>query len=185
MFFSPELNRSFYKRKMILHLCCMGKDKEKATAKQLFMQGEQQKKIAELVGVTEKTVNTWCANDGWKQQRDVKLNGQQSRAQNLKELIGVITEKRIELQKDIDSAKQKGEISKQEDLRKEANQLANEVGMYSKALEQMDQENRIPLATYIQVMEEIFQDLNKYSPKVFASTIDFQEKHLNKISLKY
>ena len=163
----------------------MAKDKERATAKALFMKGKAQKDIAQIVNVQEKTINTWCRQFGWKQQLDAKLNGNNSRIENLKILIGSITEDRLQLRDDIKLAEQAGDNDSLQALTKKVNQHANEVAMYSKALEQLDQDKKIPLTVYIDVMDKIFADMQKTNPKLFMDLIEFQEEHINKVSLKY
>jgi len=163
----------------------MAKDKERATAKALFLQGKAQKEIARIVNVQEKTINTWCRQHGWKQQLEAKLNGNNSRVENLKILIGAITEDRLKLRDEIQAAEKAGDNEELQKLTKKVNQHANEVAMYSKALEQLDQDKKIPLTVYIDVMDRIFGDLQKSNPRLFMDLIEFQEEHINKISLKY
>jgi len=105
----------------------MAKDKERATAKALFMKGKPQKDIAHLVNVQEKTINSWCKKYGWKQQLEAKLNGNNSRIENLKVLIGSITEDRLKLREDIQEAEAAGDNDALQALTKKVNQHANEV----------------------------------------------------------
>lgn len=166
-----------------MHFCGMAKDKERATAKALFLQGKNQKDIAGLVGVQEKTIGNWVNKHGWKQQLDAKLNGSKSRIENLKNLIGVLTEERLKIEDDVKI--HEGNTEKIGELRKRGNQIANEVAMYSKALQQLDEKNKVPLAVYLEIMDEIFKDLNKRYPRIFMQTLDFQDEHINTVSLKY
>lgn len=161
----------------------MAKDKERATAKALFLQGKNQKEIAGLVGVQEKTIGNWVAKYAWKQQLDAKLNGNKSRIDNLKNLIGVLTEERLQIESDVKL--HEGDTEKVGELRKRGNQIANEVAMYSKALQQLDDNNKVPLAVYLDIMDAIFKDMNKRYPKLFMQTLDFQDEHINTVSLKY
>jgi len=182
---SGEINSSFYYAKPLFQICTMAKDKERATAKALFLQGRNQKEIASIVGVQEKTVNQWCKNYGWKQQLDAKLNGNKERVDNLKKLIGVFTDERLELVDKIKEAEKAADKELLAEYTKRANQIANEVAMYSKALENLDQDKKIPLTVYLDVMDQIFHDLQKRYPKIYMQLVDFQDEHINGVSLKY
>ncbi len=105
--------------------------------------------------------------------------------ENLRKLLGTLTSERLELQNEIERAKQSNDLELEGDLRKKANGMANEVAHYNKTLEQLDRENKIPLVVYIEVMDEIFHDLQRAHPKLYTKTIDFQENHLTKVSKKY
>ena len=44
-------------------------EEKKEYARLLFMQGEQQKLIAEKTGVSAQTINKWVNDGGWQEQR--------------------------------------------------------------------------------------------------------------------
>jgi hypothetical protein len=163
----------------------MAKDKERATAKALFLQGKSQKDIAGIVKTQEKTINNWCRRYGWKQQLEAKLNGNKSRSENIKRLIGVFTEERLGLVEKISEAENASDTEALAKHTKRANQIANEVAMYSKALESLDEDKKIPLTVYLDVMDRIFKDLQKQHPRLYMELVDFQENHINAIALKY
>jgi hypothetical protein len=48
----------------------------------------------------------------------------------------------------------------------------------------MDSENRISLGIYLEVMNDIFKNLEHFDKDVYLKTLDFQESHLSTISIK-
>ena len=163
----------------------MAKDRERAMAKELFMKGKSNKSIAKLVNVGEKTITSWDQKYGWKKQREAKLSSHKTQIENVRELLGTLITERLTIQDDIEVAKQNGDTEKESELRKKVNGIANEVAHYNKTLAALDKENKVPLTVYIQVMEEIFKDLQRKHPKIYTQTLDFQDEHINRISLKY
>lgn len=163
----------------------MAKDKERKFAKTLFLQGKTQKEVAKLVGVQEKTVNTWCNAYNWKEERNARYNGGKERVEMLKELIGKLTEERLSIMRDYQDAVKYNEAKKVTELNKKAVSIADEVSKYNKALENLDSENRISLSVYLEVMDSIFKALEADNPKLFINLIDFQEKHISEIANKY
>lgn len=162
----------------------MAKDSERQIAKQLYFQNKDQKDIAQTVGVSEKTVGQWVKKYNWKTERQARFNGHKEQINNLKRLIGDLTEDRIEISHKLRTESYKDDDEKYE-LEKKGSRLADEISKYSKALEQLDQENRIPLTVQLEVMDSIFQEMQAYSPKLFADSIPFQEDYISKLSKKY
>lgn len=70
------------------------------------------------------------------------------------------------------------------DLKKENTRISQEVGMYQKALQQMQSESKIALGTYIEVMEDIFRELQNFDKDAYLKTLDFQRAHLQTIAQK-
>ena len=163
----------------------MAKTQERQLAKELYLKGKLQKEIASLVGVQEKTISGWVERYGWKQERDARMNSEKSRSENLKNLIDSLVDKRLELMKEIDRLKaEKADSEVITEKNREAVNIADEVSKYNKALENLDRENRLSLSVYLDVMDGIFRALQEYDPKLYMKLLDFQEEHLNHISIK-
>lgn len=163
----------------------MAKSQERRLAKELYIKGKSQKEIARLLNVVEKTVGVWVDKYGWKQERDARLNSEKSRTDNLKELIGALVEKRLQLTKELEELKvAKADSEAIAEKNREAVSIADEVAKYNKALENLDKTNRISLNVYLDVMDAIFQALQGYDPKLYIKLLDFQEVHLSDVSLK-
>lgn len=163
----------------------MAKKKEQELAKKYFIDFfKSQKEIAEDLGVTEKTVGDWVKKYNWKSLRDAKVNNTTNRAENIKKVIAELTENALEILERIKEAEHNGEKGETLALKKESTRIAQEVGMYQKALEKMDKDFKVSLSTYLEVMEDIFQALQSYDPEVFFKTTDFQKSHLQTIAQK-
>lgn len=62
-------------------------DKQKEIARVLFMQGQQQKTIAETVGVSEKTISKWVKDNNW---GSIKAAANITRPELVNKLLGTI-----------------------------------------------------------------------------------------------
>ena len=162
----------------------MAKTQERILAKELFFQFKLQNEIARIVCVQEKTIGDWIKKFSWKQERDARFNGAKNQTQQIKKLIGILTDERISLIKEIEDSKHLKNVDETKNLQKRANEIADEVSKYNKTLLTLDKENRISLAVYIDVMESIFKSIQKYNPKLYMELLTFQEEHLSEISLK-
>jgi len=162
----------------------MAKESEKRLAKEHFLKGKSQKECAAIASIQEKTMGIWIKKYGWRQERDAKINSTKSQIENLKVLIGKLTEQRITLIREIENAEIKGDLEKVSALQSKASRLSSEVANYNKTLLTLDQENKISLADYLEVMSKIFTAVQKYDSNLYMKLLDFQEEHLTEISLK-
>lgn len=163
----------------------MAKKKEQELAKRYFVDFfKTQKEIAEELGVTEKTVSSWVTKYNWKALRDAKLNNSTNRAENIKKVISELTESTLDVLEQIKVAEFNGDKPEVLRLKKETTRIAQEVGMYQKALEKMEKDFKTSLSTYMEVMEDIFQSLSNYDKELYLQTIDFQRAHIQSIANK-
>lgn len=161
----------------------MGKKKERAVAKKLFIdQLMTQKDIAENLNVTEKTVSNWVNRYQWRKLRDAKLNNSKSRTENIKKVIEELTNMTLQNIEKIKIAEQKGETEEILELKKETTRISQEVAMYQKALERLEKEFKISLSTYLEVMDDVFRALMNYDQKLYLKTLDFQKEHLQDVA---
>lgn len=166
----------------------MAKHREREVAKKFFIEYfKTQKEIAEDLGITEKTVGKWVAEGNWKALRDAKLNSNEQQVANLKSLIGEYTEKALVILEQIKVLEAKGKtispVEKDElvELKRESTRISQEVAMYNKTLTQ-HQSNKLPLSTYLEVMEDIFKALQGFDKDTYLKTLDFQKSHLQTIA---
>ena len=162
----------------------MGKAKERATAKQLYMTGKNQKDIANLVQVQEKTVSDWVRKYGWKQEREARFIGKRTQEENLRKLIGQMAEKAIRVESEMETARQNNNTDEFLSLQTELNRITDAASKWNKQLEAISKENKVSLITYLHIMDEIFEALRNHNPKLYMDCVDFQEQHLTDISLK-
>lgn len=168
----------------------MAKHREREVAKKYFVEFfKTQKEIAEDLGISEKTVGKWAMDDNWRALRDARINSTQNQSANLKSLISELTEKAIEVLEKIKLIEAKGNTAlpteKDEliDLKKESTRISQEVAMYNKTLTQF-QTAKLPLGTYIEVMEDLFKELQVFDKDLYMKTLDFQKAHLQNIAQK-
>lgn len=163
----------------------MAKDKERKIAQDYYVtQGLNAKQIAEKGLATEKTVGHWINKYGWKKLRDAKQNSTENRLDRINQVTDNLADQRLRLFQEIEEAKGSGDQKLAESLQKEAVQIDDAIAKWNKRAENVDKENRISLAVYIEVMEDIFNHLQLHNAELFLKTIEFQEEHLNNISLK-
>lgn len=176
-----------FRNEMILVQFCtiiMAKDKERRLAKELFLQGKTQKEIARMAKVQEKTIGDWVKKFGWREERDARFNSSKSQTESLKSLIGKLTQKRLDLIRSMDKAEKDDDTEKYDACEAKANRIADEISKYNKTLQNLDKENRISLAVYLDVMESIFKAVQEYDSKLYMNFLDFQDEHLTEVSLK-
>src|SRR5690554_1991144 len=157
----------------------MAKKKERQIAYELFVEMfKTQKEIAEIIGVSEKTVGNWVKQGNWKAERDARLNSHKTQTQNIRDLILDLTEEAKELAEQIRLSEAWGEKKEATDLKKQRLLISQEVASYNKTLDKIDKESKFSLSTYIDVQEDIFNALKDYDSTLYLKTIDFQKQHI-------
>ena len=154
--------------------------KLKVAAKIMFVEhGKNQKEIAQVLAVSENTVSKWAKAGNWKQERDARTNAVERRADDIKEVISNLTERRLEIFKEKKIAQQNGDKELVVILNKEAVSIGDEVAKHSKALVLMEKTGKYSLAIYLDVMDKVFKALDQYDNALYLKTLDFQEAHIN------
>lgn len=165
----------------------MAKEKERKLAYILFVeQKKQAKEISQLVNVSEKTLSKWinADNERWKKEQRVRNTSPAERVANIEQIISNLADDRINKGKDLVKAEKDGDRKEASLLRQEISKIDDAVSKWNKALRDINKEAQVPLSTYLNVMETIFQALQAHDPKLFMQTIDFQERHIHDVSLK-
>jgi len=162
----------------------MAKIEERRTAKELYIKGLTQKEIASIVKVQEKTISDWVKKFGWKEERDARFNSTKNQITHTKKLISELTQRRMDIIREMDKATENNDLEEKERLQKESARISAEVANYNKTLQNLDKENRVTLSIYIDVMQSIFNALQKHDVKLYMKCLTFQEEHLTEISLK-
>ncbi len=163
----------------------MAKDKERRTAKILYIeQGKTAKEVADLVGVAEKTIGEWVDKYKWREERNARQASPVKRADNIKLIITNLSEDRLRLDRQIKDAEAAcKDPDSLQSLREEISRIDDAVSKWNKTLENIEAENRISLSTYLNVMDQVFKAMQVYDPKLFMSTVEFQDQHIHKICL--
>ena len=155
--------------------------KLKKEAHDLYVRdGMMCKEISERINVSERSVSNWInENDAlWKKERQASVISSQKQGDNLKQIINILADQKLELLRMIDEAIAEGESDKVLELRKQAATLDNSVAQWGNQLKEVDKKNRITLAIYIDVMGRIFDAMKAYNAELYFKTLDFQENPL-------
>ena len=153
----------------------MAKIREQKLAEDLYIKGKRTAKdIAQLVGVSEKTVGDWVEKFKWKERRNALLGSAQNGLLNINNLIDAYAEKLVEMENDPEA--------KQDQKTK----LVDAIAKLNKTKDGFEKEHRIPYNTYVNVMDSIMSDmLVKVHPKHHIAIMEFFENHTNELALKY
>ncbi len=149
-------------------------DKLKRTAYEyVVVQGMSQKETAALLDITEATLSKWAKEENWKDQRKDRQQCISTDADNLKKLLRVMSQQRLELEEQILDAQKTGDTKEEVRLRKEARALSDEMAKQNKTLLSLDKTN-YTLGVFIDVMDEVFNAMRQYDEDLWQRTIDFQ-----------
>jgi hypothetical protein len=164
----------------------MAKEKEKRIARILFVeQNKEAKTISDLIGVSEQTLSKWVNLGNWREERNARLANPSVRIDNIRQIINGMSEERIELTNRIKQAELQGDLKEASTLRSQVAHIDDAVAKWNKTIATVNKESQITLSNYLVVMEMIFEDLRKFDEKLFLKTIDFQERHINDVSLRF
>jgi transposase len=149
----------------------------------IVVQGKSQKEAAALLGISEKTMSKWAADGGWLELRKSRQSSAGISIENLRQLIGLLSERRLSVEHRINDAIASGNTDEVISLRKEASGLSAEMAYQNKALANLDKEI-IALGVYMDVFDSIFTALRAYDCDLFEKTIEFQTLHLRRKSIE-
>ena len=165
----------------------MAKDKERKLAYILFVeQKKTAKEISQLISVSEKTLSAWinAEDERWKKDQRARHASPSHRVANIEQIISNLADERIRKSIDLEKAEKAADLVLASDIRKEISKIDDAVSKWNKTLRDINKETKVPLSTYLEVMESIFQALQHHSPKLYMQTLDFQEQHIHDVSLK-
>jgi hypothetical protein len=153
----------------------MAKIREQKLAEDLYIKGKKTAKdIAQLVGVSEKTVGDWVEKFKWKERRNALLGSQQNGLQNINSLIDMYAENLVSMENDPEA--------KQDQKTK----LVDAIAKLNKTKDSFEKDYRIPYNIYVNVMDLIMSDmLIKVNPKIHLDIMEFFENHTHELALKY
>lgn len=153
----------------------MAKIREQKLAEDLYIKGKRTAKdIAQLVGVSEKTVGDWVEKFKWKDRRNALLSSLQNGQSNINNLIDSYSEKLVEMENDPEATQE------------QKTKLVDALAKLNKTKDGFEKEYRIPYNTYVNVMDLIMSDmLVKVHPKHHIAIMEFFENHTNELALKY
>ncbi len=165
----------------------MAKKEEKKLAYILFVeQKKTAKEISQLIGVSEKTLSGWinAEDERWKKDQRIRHASPSQRVANIEQIISNLADERIKLSCQLTEAEKGGDAKLAAEIRRNISKIDDAVSKWNKTLRDINKETKVPLATYLEVMQDIFQALQHFNPKLYMQTIEFQEKHIHDVSLK-
>ncbi|MDR3133889.1 MAG: DUF1804 family protein [Prevotellaceae bacterium] len=161
----------------------MAKDKERSIARTYFTElGKTCKEIAALIGVSEQTLSTWRAKEGWDDIRSARMSRVSVRTDNIRQIINGLAEQRIELDEDLKKAEATGNAEETAKILQKIAGVDDGVSKWNKTLESLTKEDKLSISDHLTVMERIFDALRQFDEKIYLSTIDFQEYYLQQIT---
>ena len=156
------------------------KSREREIAKILYVhQRYMPAEIAEKLGVNKGTVQNWITQGSWVKLRTAAETGTERLQNDLAELIQMLVEKRIELEK----APSKDRDP--QDIVKEKASIGDEISKLSKALDTARKDGQPSLTAIVHVIEMFSRDLMLEDPELFKKTIEFQGNWLRKMAERY
>lgn len=147
----------------------------------IVVQGKSQKEVAALLGISEKSMSKWAKDGEWLELRKSRQSSVSISGENLRRLIGLLSERRLSIEHQINDAIATGDTNEVINLRKEASRLSAEMAFQNKALANINKEN-IALGVYVDVFDDIFTALRNYNSDLFNQTIEFQTLYLRRKS---
>lgn len=144
------------------------------------VQGLDQKDVAKMLGITEQTLSKWAIEGKWKEERTARQQCHSTDADNTKQILRLMSEKRLEIELQIRDASKSNDKEEELRLRKEARSLSDEISKHNKALLSLDKDNRITLGVYVDVFDDIFTALRVFNEELWEKTIDFQTLQIRK-----
>ena len=146
----------------------------------VVVQGKTQKETAELLGLTEQTISDWSRTDGWKEQREGRQQSSRTEAENIRQIIRLNSERRLEIEGEISTAVKVTDKKLEAELRSEANRLSDNSAKWAKTLREMEKNNKYSLGELINMMDDLFTDMRQHDPELFEKTISFQQYYIRK-----
>lgn len=136
---------------------------------ELFVEtGWDQKRIAEFLKVSERTISEWARTGEWKKIRANRNVTPQELENNLIEIIN----------ETLQSIRQTKEA-------KERSRLSDELSKYNKTWEKIKNENKISLSQHIQVCRDILVYTERYKPQHMPTLVDLIDLFIKDKSKQY
>jgi transposase len=151
----------------------------------VVVQGYLQAETAKILGISEKTLSSWARAGGWRELRKARQSAVSTTNNNLKNIISLLSEERLRKENEIHDAQRTGDKELELKLRKEASIIGDDIGKINKSLKDNEKSNGITLGLYIDIMDDIFNNLRVSNLKIrcpkcgteidlFGETLEFQ-----------
>jgi transposase len=167
----------------------MAKKKEyeklkRAAYEYVVIQDYTQGETAEVLGISEKTLSDWARTGGWRELRKARQSAVSTANNNLKNIISLLSEQRLKIEQEIHGAQSTGDKDLELELRKKANIISDDLCKLNKTLKDNDKSNGITLGIYIDIMDDIFNNLRIFNQELYDQTLEFQSMLIQKKTIE-
>lgn len=139
------------------------RSKAKELALELFLSGDyDQKQIADLVRVTERTITSWSTSGDWKKQRALRQTTPAEIESDIIEVIGGVMR----------------DIKKESDPKVRL-ALADQLSKYNKTWENLKKDSRSSMTVYTTIMKEFIAFVQKENSTALPSLLSLQKEFIN------
>jgi transposase len=168
---------------------------KRAAYEYVVVQGYTQAETAEMLCISEKTLSDWARTGGWRELRKARQSAVSTANNNLKNIISLLSEQRLRTEQDIHEAQRTGDRELELTLRKEASIISDDISKINKSLKDNEKSNGITLGLYIDIMDDIFNNLRVAGLKIrcpncateidlFGETLEFQAMLIQKKTIE-
>jgi transposase len=168
---------------------------KRAAYEYVVVQGHTQAETSELLGVSEKTLSEWARAGDWRELRKARQSAVSTANNNLKNIISLLSEQRLRTEQEIHEAQRTEDKELELKLRKEASILSDDISKTNKAIKDNEKSNGITLGLYIDVMDDIFNNLSLTDSiivcprcgtemNLFSETLEFQAMLIRKKTIE-
>ena len=158
---------------------------KRAAYEYVVVQDYTQSETAEMLGISEKTLSDWARGGGWRELRKARQSAVSTANNNLKNIISLLSEERLRIETEIHEAQRTGDKEMELKLRKEASVISDDISKINKSLKDNEKSNGITLGLYIDIMDNIFNNMRVSNLKIkcpkcgteidlYGETLEFQ-----------
>lgn len=149
----------------------------------VVVQNYTQRVASDRLGVSEKTMSEWATKGDWDRIKKARQSATGTASENIRRIIELISERRLEIEEQIGYAQSAGDKEAELDLLKKAKGLSDEISKQNKTLQEIDK-NSFTLGKYIDIMDDIFNNLQSYDEDLYNRTIQFQTYLIKKKTIE-
>jgi transposase len=147
---------------------------KRAAYEYVVVQDYSQSETAEMLGISEKTLSEWARAGKWRELRKARQSAVSTANNNLKNIISLLSEQRLKIEQEIHETQTSGEKERELELRKKANIISDDLSKLNKTLKDNDKSNGVTLGIYIDIMDDIFNNLRIFNEDLYNETLEFQ-----------
>ncbi|MDR1155287.1 MAG: hypothetical protein LBL04_11320 [Bacteroidales bacterium] len=143
-----------------------------------------QVQTAKILGVSEKTLSDWARDGGWRELRKARQSAVSTANSNLKNIISLLSEQRLKIEQEIHEAQNAEDRGSELELRRKANLISDDLSKLNKTLRDNDKSGGITLGIYIDIMDDIFNNLRIFNMDLYEQTLEFQTMLIRKKTIE-